>query len=664
MLVFFCWRTYQGRTVQYRRSRRLSTTEGGGNPIQICGSSTNEESQLEHHNPHLSDSAAAEEYPLPLKKRLLARVVEAGTGGGERNPHNQGHQQHHHGSGEVQVNYFPPQTFPMRDQVAHATFSVPNLLSSSHLRTPPVLDPATGLSNLPLRQHRAGQVDSGKRYKTPKKSRQLKSQIRRTPRQLQQERRHRQQVHLRQHDDTSDPNQQQHLHWGHVGWQKQPEQLQPLLKRKKHPPALPQQDQRQVIQTQKQQQATEAREQQLEQTKSKRGQQEKPQQPQDLLQPADTATRYLLEDKWVAPEFSSPQAPQPSTSQQVLQFSAAKASESPSTSASSSVQVISGFPLDLGAHASTAGGGDSRDGAAAAPAEQAAAAKVESCCDLSSSGATAPIGEDMIMTVPGSSSSLILDTTTDANKAAAAVGKAAAAAVSTGASSSMPIYVPSPSITKLLGTQTADHERKRPFVSLPKRIKDTSSDSISVEFERAVTSRRIPCSAWASLHKAHKLLSQEVLVDTHMMELAQIAEDLVGNAMHFQGQDLSQHQTYRAVERLAIRFMLLDVVVSTLMILEQKPDPGQWKRFAEAISDAAPDPATTANYTQRALFSLSLAQELGRGIRILKTGKRPHPDELVKIRRMLFCSPLSPARFRERDFDHWRLEDGTAPAWS
>ncbi|CDJ33744.1 uncharacterized protein EMH_0085090 [Eimeria mitis] len=158
------------------------------------------------------------------------------------------------------------------------------------------------------------------------------------------------------------------------------------------------------------------------------------------------------------------------------------------------------------------------------------------------------------------------------------------------------------------------------------------------------------------LQRAHALLSQDVLVDDQLKELAYVAEDMVAHLVRFEGQDLSQHPTYRAVVRLGIRFLLLDAVVCTLLLLKQTPDENEWRPIADAISHALPDPCIMPNFTERTHFSLSLGQELSNAIQILKTGKRPDPTRLLRIKRMMFCFTWSPARFRHKEFDAWRRQ--------
>ncbi|CDJ29804.1 uncharacterized protein EMH_0052850 [Eimeria mitis] len=174
---------------------------------------------------------------------------------------------------------------------------------------------------------------------------------------------------------------------------------------------------------------------------------------------------------------------------------------------------------------------------------------------------------------------------------------------------------------------------------------------------RAVDGRSCVGSTVPLLRQARELLSQSCLSPTQMKSLARVTEMLIDYAVTRLHSSLSGYQPSRAVERLGIRFLLLDVVVSTLTVLGQKPDPGPWKIFTDAIGHGAPLTGTGRLRRGRPNISVIRARELSRAIQILKTGKRPEPSDLVQIKRMLFCWTSSPTYFRRGEFDPWREDD-------
>ncbi|CDJ36568.1 uncharacterized protein EMH_0090650 [Eimeria mitis] len=190
-----------------------------------------------------------------------------------------------------------------------------------------------------------------------------------------------------------------------------------------------------------------------------------------------------------------------------------------------------------------------------------------------------------------------------------------------------------------------------PFVSLPQRLVSPTPASCRVDLRRAVTAYPGRRDVVTLLQMAYDLLSRRALCLDELKELALVAGALVEHGMNHQSVDLTHHQASRALERLGLRFLLMDAVVSTFIVLGQDPEPGDWKLFTDTISHAAPtgyfgESRVTAAYT--------LARELSAAIKTLKGGKRPAPADLFHLKRMLFCSPSSPARFRRPDFDRWR----------
>ncbi|CDI84125.1 hypothetical protein, conserved [Eimeria acervulina] len=396
------------------------------------------------------------------------------------------------------------------------------------------------------------------------------------------------------------------------------------------------------------------RKQQHAKRKRKREQQEESERLDEQLQPpqrADARGTPFREKAWLPPNFPSPQTPQPSISQQPLQSSVAAPAAGPSTSMRLSTQVIPG-PTQT-ALATTPTGNDAGSpwvkAAAARPAGAAAAAACgERNGDSSSVASTgAKTGEGM--EVPTLSSLLGGASSEDAGTAAAASGVAHATNV----------CIETPAITEALGANesVAENLLGHPFVRLPRRMVEQSHPNFQIDFKRAVTIVPPPRYAMPLLHKAHDLLSLQRLFPHQMKQLVTVAEELVAHAMRYHRQDLSAHINCRAVERLGVRFLLLDCVVSACIVLGQEAKGEHWEVFTKSISHAVPLWTPRGKLTPRQASNLSLVMDLSSGIQILKTGRRPTPASLVKVKRMLFCSTFSPLRMVSGDFEPWQRDD-------
>ncbi|CDJ52209.1 hypothetical protein EBH_0047780 [Eimeria brunetti] len=202
-----------------------------------------------------------------------------------------------------------------------------------------------------------------------------------------------------------------------------------------------------------------------------------------------------------------------------------------------------------------------------------------------------------------------------------------------------------------------------PFVRLPKRQVKKVPEAFRINLRRAVATGVGIRNPVPLLQRAHDLLLQEVLLPGHVGDLARVAEDLIVHAVNYQQQDLSQLQASRVVERMGMRFLVLDAVVSAFIVIGQEPEEEPWKLLTNAISHAVPRPAQVRPATGRPNVSSNRVQELTRAMQILKTGKRPNPEDLLSIKRMLFCSPSCPLGFRKDEFDRWREDDKCTAGW-
>ncbi|CDJ35971.1 LOW QUALITY PROTEIN: uncharacterized protein EMH_0047790 [Eimeria mitis] len=188
-----------------------------------------------------------------------------------------------------------------------------------------------------------------------------------------------------------------------------------------------------------------------------------------------------------------------------------------------------------------------------------------------------------------------------------------------------------------------------------RRVMNVAPRSCLVDLERAVATQQGRRDLVTMLLKANHLLSRQVLYFTDLRHLARIAEGMIEHGMIHQSQDLSEQRPWFAVERLGMRFLLMDSVVSALIVIGQEVNAASWKRFTDTIGHRGPLPPPRRRVTQwRNTFTSILAKELSRGIQTLKTGRRLAPQHLLKIHRMLFCSALSPTRFKRKDFDPFR----------
>ncbi|CDI78882.1 hypothetical protein EAH_00038180 [Eimeria acervulina] len=712
VLVSFCSRVYARRAVQNPRIRRLARSEPSD--ASVCSSFGAGEEQQRRQDPGPSGLPSGRDWKLPLKKRLLIRVAEAGTGGGGGIPRQQPQQQGLHAPVLPLLGLSPPQPYGVPDKPGLAQFPVGGALSSAQLRAPAELDEDTGLLSLHPRQHAAGHFVACASQTAPLEVRKLQRQLRRMRRQLHRlhwllprkaRSRQHQLAQLHRQRDQHKRYQQQHRHeyWKHSSWQQrkklhtlvQEQQKHLLLQHKERPSLLQQQNYQHSLQQQQQEHVVNQNEQNVleQQTyeqsvqnqehhqvvqqqeqgvtpqeshqqhagrKRKRKQQEQPaQQEKHQVQPAQLGgqpSAYMEEDAWLSPDSQRPHPLPPSTFQQALQSPSAAAVACPSTQWR--LQVVQGFAQAGHAALPTCVDAEnSRGGAAAAPEGLSAPASVAAALELPTaapcSAALTAAGEGASLGVP-TGYTLLTGGSVEGAGAAASGPEATATARST---VSMHAWTPLVTALPLVPDFSFGEIMDHPFVRLPRRMVEMKVPWCYVDLRRALATCPGRRDAVPLLQEAHDLLSLRFLSVTDTVNLAYIARNLVGNAVNHQTQDLSDHQTSRAVERLGIRFLLLDAVVSTFIVLEQTPDPSLWKSVVDSISHAAPPLTIRGNSAGRQTFFSFLGQQLSRAMQTLKTGRRPDASDLVKIKRMLFCLDASPTRFKSQEFDRWRADD-------
>ncbi|CDJ51154.1 hypothetical protein EBH_0039730 [Eimeria brunetti] len=671
LLVFFCSRAYDRRVAQDLQSRRLASSQDGDTSAEVCGVPHDDDGQQQHNGSHISTLPAGEERRLPVKKRKLPSMGETGTGGGGGSyPPQQERPNYGAVAGPSGLSAPPAAEVPQKN--GSSLLPVPSSRSPPQVRTPAELDAVTGLLNLQPHHHGARHFASGTKQNVPVDLQRLWQQSRRMQWQLQRERRERlrlqhslqrlqkqlhrmwqhqkqQQAHLQQqqHDGEGPYRQGWHQqHWHHLGSQQQ-DQQQSLVKQdqKKRQPMQQQEQQETQREKRAQQHEQEGHEQQAELELLE----DRQQQP---LQHADQLSEELLEDEWIVLDS---EAPQPGAFQQALQSSAPPGPVRPWTSEQYIMQVTPGYSLVAAAEFVSSTAADASREKAAPPRATAVAgnkvATVESHIAGSSSAASMTLGDSMSLPIvsglrsPGSTEG-----------AGPATAKTTSAPTTGSALQSL---VSTPAVTALL----REHDNSpatpkgHPFLHLPKRIVRTTPASYLVDLRRAVTTRPGRRDLVLLLQKAHDLLARQILYFNDIMELRRVAEGLIEHAVNHQFHDVSKQRVGRAVERLGLRFLLMDAVVCTFIVLGQKAEAKYWRMFTRAINHAPPLLPFLGSYVRQPTFAFSLSQELSSAIQTLKKGRRPKAADLLQIKRRLFCMASSPARFKKPDFERWRQDD-------
>ncbi|CDJ51152.1 hypothetical protein EBH_0039710 [Eimeria brunetti] len=701
VLVLFCWRLYKGRGDPGLRSRRLASSDDDDDSDRLCiVSDVSDLSDLSDDEgegelsrvPDPSSVPDGEESRLPLKKRWSARAAgtgKGGTGDGGGLPQQQEQQQQHLPKPAAAEGRIPTAPDPRRQGhpglLAYPAGSASLLPQVQLRRLPPVGGSPLLLSLLLQGRDDAGTVDAGASETRPASLQEAQGETRGVEQQqhqlqpqqyqgllhhqegpswqqtlllptpLQQQgqqplsQQQQQQFLVQQQGQEQSPiqqqqqqyllqqqqqhylflqQQQQHLfeqqqqQQQHLSEQQQQQQHLIELRRPQYF-LQQQQNLQQLVQLQGQQRPMQQQERQEAQEEGLGQQQDKEKQEgraepkvkedsqQQQRQHGSPSADPALEDEWIAPESPKPEAPQPSTSQP----------------AAVDIRVTRG---------------------------RAAAARAAAVAAASKGTAHGPFPA-------GIGKSLEAPTTSSSQEPGSSGGVGAAAAgAAAKASARPPLSAFESKLTLVPATPDLTVEgavESHPYVRLPMRRPDAPPSPYLVDMRLALRGWHYRRNPLLMLRKVHDLLSRKALVVAEMRTLARAATVLIAHSIRHQHYDLSRHSSSRAMERLGLRFLILDSVVSSLISLGQSREGPYWDAFTRSVSHTFPRKVTVGRNPGRTVIYSCWAQEISLAIQKLKTGERPPPADLIKIKRMLFSSDCSPPFFRRPEFEPWREDD-------
>ena len=171
------------------------------------------------------------------------------------------------------------------------------------------------------------------------------------------------------------------------------------------------------------------------------------------------------------------------------------------------------------------------------------------------------------------------------------------------------------------------------------------------------------CVAYATvqplrlLKQARSLLAKPIITAKELESLTFISEQLCAYIVYDKF-DLSTFRIARIAEFLCLRFLLMDVIVSVLQLLGQQPEGHWWEQVIDKVPHTYPGQDKPLRQLRvKHFFWKMLLQDVSPALQVLKAGRRPSNRDLVKLKRMIFCSKMAPRKFRYGAFDVWRRDD-------
>ncbi|KAL8439009.1 hypothetical protein Efla_002418 [Eimeria flavescens] len=209
---------------------------------------------------------------------------------------------------------------------------------------------------------------------------------------------------------------------------------------------------------------------------------------------------------------------------------------------------------------------------------------------------------------------------------------------------------PSPSIPKELRNQSM-----HPFVRLPIVRPEAILRDFNPQWSKPIFGR---IGQQMLLSRIRERLLKPELDAAEVEQLMLETEKLVRITSARARQGAAPQNPWLRIRHLGNLFLILDAVVSVREVLGPRMAASRWwENFVNSFpTDYEPTKARAGeNIMMRT--NHKLVSRLLAAIKIYKTGVRPHSFEVLKLKRMLLCSPYSINWFKHHRFDAWRKDD-------
>ncbi|KAL8443904.1 hypothetical protein Emed_006499 [Eimeria media] len=170
--------------------------------------------------------------------------------------------------------------------------------------------------------------------------------------------------------------------------------------------------------------------------------------------------------------------------------------------------------------------------------------------------------------------------------------------------------------------------------------------------------RARPRSSSQVLSKVHALLTRPRLSAVEAEHLMETIERLVSYTCWGMGRRVTVGSYSHVLRQLGLYFIILDSVVSAIQILGPKMVPEKWwASFVASVPTDSHLPEPPKFFRIERGYTYQSIKRLRPALELLKTRVRPSVEEVVSLKRMLFCSEESLAYFKGKRWNAWRDDE-------
>ncbi|KAL8443906.1 hypothetical protein Emed_006501 [Eimeria media] len=155
-----------------------------------------------------------------------------------------------------------------------------------------------------------------------------------------------------------------------------------------------------------------------------------------------------------------------------------------------------------------------------------------------------------------------------------------------------------------------------------------------------------------------ELLAKPMLTPTDARALMETSAYLVSFAEARLKKDLFEPHTAHLIRHAGLFFMVVDAVVCAYRVVGLQPATFRWwNKFIESFPGQLDIRKPRKSSRKSIAFNYKLIKGIAEALEVYKTGARPPGELVLKLKRMLLCTPHSQAYFRAARWDPWREDD-------
>lgn len=206
---------------------------------------------------------------------------------------------------------------------------------------------------------------------------------------------------------------------------------------------------------------------------------------------------------------------------------------------------------------------------------------------------------------------------------------------------------------------SSSHNGKHPFVRAPALMQGMDMDDLQATVSHPWSGNE-PIARL--LRTVRRVFLKEVLDVADAKELVRATLSLSQRCLSSMTSSVAHSRPSVVVESLGRRFLVFNTVHTVLKLMGGRHR--RLRRMWQDLTTKIPtlyDRPCRSSYNEKHAFHHELALQLSAALELYKRGSSPSEDEVLSIKRKLFCLEFSPRCFLRESWEVWRQDDRNFP---